>query len=41
MGYNLKRIQKTKPLKKIPETDEIFKNVNTINRQAQFQNPVM
>ncbi|HJH30614.1 MAG TPA: ISAzo13 family transposase, partial [Methanosarcinaceae archaeon] len=32
MGYNLKRIQKTKPLKKIPETDEIFKNVDAINR---------
>jgi len=28
MGYNLKRIQKTKPLKKIPITDEIFKNVD-------------
>jgi transposase len=34
MGYNLKRIQKTKPLKKIPETNKIFKNVDTINRQA-------
>ena len=34
MGYNLKRIQKTKPLKKIHEMDDIFENVNTINRQA-------
>lgn len=34
IGYNLKRIQKTRPLKKIPETDEIFENVDTINRQA-------
>ena len=34
MGYNLKRIQKTKPLKKIWEMDDIFENVNTINRQA-------
>jgi hypothetical protein len=34
MGYNLKRIQKTKPLKKIPETDEIFENVDKINRQT-------
>ena len=38
MGYKLKRIQKTKPLKKIPETDEIFENVNVINRQAD-ENP--
>ena len=34
MGYTLKRIQKTKPLKKIPETDDIFENVNRINHQA-------
>lgn len=34
MGYQLKRIQKTKPLKKIPETDAIFENVNEANRQA-------
>jgi hypothetical protein len=38
MGYKLKRIQKTKPLKKIPETDYIFENVDTINRQAD-ENP--
>ena len=34
LGYQLKRIQKTKPLKKIPETDAIFENVNKANRQA-------
>ena len=34
LGYQLKRIQKTKPLKKIPETDAIFENVNESNRQA-------
>ena len=38
MGYTLKRIQKTKPLKKIPETDDIFENVNRINHQAD-ENP--
>jgi len=27
MGYNLKRVQKSKPVKKIKEVDEIFKNV--------------
>jgi len=34
LGYRLKRIQKTKPLKKIPETDAIFENVGRVNRQA-------
>ncbi|MEA1869623.1 MAG: hypothetical protein U9N09_05705 [Euryarchaeota archaeon] len=34
MGYQLKRIQKTKPIKKIPEADAIFENVNEANRQA-------
>ena len=34
MGYQLKRIQKTKPIKKIPETDAIFENVDEANRQA-------
>lgn len=28
MGYNLKKVQKTKPLKKIEETDAIFENVH-------------
>lgn len=28
MGYNLKKVQKTKPLKKIDETDAIFENVH-------------
>lgn len=27
LGYNLKKVLKTKPLKKIPETDAIFENV--------------
>jgi hypothetical protein len=31
MGYNLKRVLKTKPVKKIPEVDEIFKNVWAAN----------
>ena len=34
IGYQLKRIQKTKPLKKIPETDAIFENVNEVNHRA-------
>ena len=27
LGYKMRRVQKTKPLKKIPETDAIFENV--------------
>lgn len=34
LGYLLKRIQKTKPLKKIPETDAIFENVDRVKSQA-------
>ncbi|PXF58164.1 MAG: transposase, partial [Candidatus Methanogaster sp.] len=34
LGYQLKRIQKTKPLKKIPETNAIFENVNKVNHQS-------
>jgi transposase len=30
MGYTLKKVMKTKPLKKIPETDMIFENVNRV-----------
>jgi hypothetical protein len=28
LGYRLKRIQKAKPLKRLPETDRVFDNVN-------------
>jgi len=34
MGYTLKRVQKTKPLKKIKETDAIFDNVKKRNEAA-------
>jgi len=34
MGYRLRRVQKTKPLKKIEETDAIFANVHALNKQA-------
>ena len=34
MGYRLKKTQKTKPLKKIPETDEIFASVAQENRNS-------
>lgn len=32
LDYRLKRVQKTKPLKKIPETDAIFENIADVNR---------
>jgi hypothetical protein len=35
MNYRLKRIQKAKPLKKTPETDAIFANVQAARQQAQ------
>jgi hypothetical protein len=34
MGYNLKRVLKTKPVKKIPEVDEIFENVWAANAKS-------
>jgi len=34
LGYTLKRVQKTKPLKKIKETDAIFDNLHKINEEA-------
>ena len=34
LGYGLKRVAKTKPIKQIPETEAIFKEVNHINQQA-------
>jgi len=34
MNYRLKRIQKGKPLKKVPETDAIFANVAAVRAEA-------
>lgn len=38
LGYNLKRVLKAKPAKKIPEVDEIFKNVWKVNKESD-ENP--
>lgn len=38
MGYTLKKVMKTKPLKKIPETDMIFENVKMV--RAKYENDV-
>jgi transposase len=34
LGYNLKRVAKTKPKKRIDETDAIFKQIDKVNREA-------
>jgi hypothetical protein len=34
LNFRLRRVQKTKPLKKIKETDAIFDNVARANREA-------
>ena len=34
LGYSPKKVAKTQPQKKIPETDEIFDQVNTINEAS-------
>ena len=36
MGYTLKKVMKTKPLKKVPETDMIFENVNSV--RSKYEN---
>jgi len=34
MGYRLRRVQKTKPVKRIEETDAIFENVDRVNAES-------
>ncbi len=33
LGYRLKRIQKAKPLKKLPETDAVFDNLDAVKKE--------
>jgi Rhodopirellula transposase DDE domain len=35
LGYRLRRIQKAKPLKKLPETDAVFANVHSVHERYQ------
>src|SRR5450631_1854939 len=37
LGYCLRRVQKAKPLKKIPETDAIFDNLIKINKASDLR----
>ena len=41
MGYGLKKVKKTKPLKKIEETDAIFENVRKKKEEGFLNNRVM
>jgi flagellin-specific chaperone FliS len=41
LGYNLKKVQKTKPLKKIDETDDIFKNLNKVHEQVKKSDRIL
>jgi len=34
LGYKLRKIEKTKPIKRIPETDAIFEQVHQVNQMA-------
>jgi Rhodopirellula transposase DDE domain len=38
LGYTFKRVLKTKPIKKIPETEAIFEQVEQINNEADKNN---
>ena len=37
LGYRLRRVQKAKPLKKIPQTDAIFENTKKINEASDLR----
>jgi hypothetical protein len=34
LGYTMRKVEKTKPVKRIPETDAIFEQIHQINQQA-------
>jgi hypothetical protein len=41
LGYNMKKVQKTKPLKKIPETDAIFENLKKLHEEIKDDETVV
>lgn len=41
LGYGLKKVQKVKPLKKIPETDAIFEKLHEIHNETQDDDTVL
>ena len=40
-GHVLRRLRKTVPKKKVPQTDDIFKNVNEAHRRAKEDNSIL
>lgn len=38
LGYRLRRVQKSKPIKRIKDTDDIFNNLSEINRESDQRN---
>jgi len=41
LGYNMKRVQKVKPLKKVPETDAIFEKLHEIHNETEDDDTVL
>jgi hypothetical protein len=41
MGYHLKKVRKTKPLKKIKQTDAIFENLKKVHDENKSKNNVL
>jgi len=41
LGYQLKKVKKTEPLKKIKETDDIFENIKKVNDEYHDKNNVV
>ncbi|MEO3706610.1 hypothetical protein AAFM79_18940 [Trichormus azollae HNT15244] len=41
LGYGLRRVAKTNPIKQIPETEAIFKEVNRINPLVDYESTTL
>ena len=41
LGYNMKRVSKVKPLKKIPETDAIFENLKKVHEEIKDKDNIV
>jgi hypothetical protein len=41
MGFTLKKVKKCKPIKRIPETDQIFDSVHSINQAANIDEGIL
>lgn len=41
LGYKMKKLQKTKPLKKVPETDSIFETLQELHEKTKEDNSIL